>query len=57
MKDEKLSPMWYAVGSIFVVPPCALLIFLMSVLFLCGWPFIPFLVYRQKKEEMAKDKS
>ena len=48
------SPFWYGIGALFATPVIALLLILMSVLMILAWPFIPFLCYMQKKEEISK---
>lgn len=54
--ETKLDPKWYAVGSVFAVPVCAALLFIMGALLVCCWPFIPFLCYMQRREEDAVNK-
>lgn len=48
------SPFWYGVGAFFVAPIAAIFCVLMGVMMLLAWPFIPFLCYIQKKEEISK---
>lgn len=47
------SPFWYGVGAFFVAPVAALFCILMGVMMILAWPFIPFLCYMQKKEEIS----
>ena len=49
------SPLSYAIGSIFVAPVAALFCILMGLMMILAWPFIPFLCYMQKKEELSKE--
>lgn len=49
------SPLAYAIGSIFVAPVAALFCILMGLMMILAWPFIPFLCYMQKKEELSKE--
>jgi len=50
------SPLSYAIGSIFVAPVAALFCILMGLMMMIlAWPFIPFLCYMQKKEELSKE--
>jgi hypothetical protein len=46
------SPFWYGVGAFFVTPVAAIFCILMGVMMILAWPFIPFLCYMQKKEEI-----
>jgi hypothetical protein len=48
------SPFWYGVGAFFVAPVAALFCVLMGAMMILAWPFIPFLCYMQKKEEISK---
>jgi hypothetical protein len=48
------SPLWYGVGAFFVTPVTALFCVLMGLMLILAWPFIPFLCYFQKKEEIRK---
>lgn len=48
------SPFWYGVWAFFVAPVAALFCILMGVMMILAWPFIPFLCYMQKKEEISK---
>ena len=48
------SPFWYGVGAFFVAPVAAIFCILMGAMMILAWPFIPFLCYMQKKEEISK---
>jgi hypothetical protein len=48
------SPFWYGIGAFFVAPVAAIFCILMGVMMILAWPFIPFLCYIQKKEEISK---
>lgn len=49
-----LSPFWCGVAALFLAPVGAILFVLMGLLMICAWPFLPFLVYAQKAEEVCK---
>ncbi len=48
------TPFWYGIGAFFVTPVTAIFCILMGALMILAWPFIPFLCYMQKKEEIRK---
>lgn len=48
-----LPPSWAALGALCMTPVIALLFLLMAGLLLLAWPFIPVLVYLQRRSEMA----
>ena len=48
------SPFWYGVGAFFVAPVAAIFCVLMGLMMILAWPFIPFLCYMQRKEEISK---
>jgi len=48
------SPFWYGIGAFFVAPVAAIFCILMGAMLILAWPFIPFLCYMQKKEEISK---
>ena len=48
------SPFWYGIGAFFVAPVAAIFCILMGAMMILAWPFIPFLCYMQKKEEISK---
>ena len=48
------SPFWYGVGSFFITPVTALFCVLMGAMLVLAWPFIPFLCYMQRKDEIRK---
>lgn len=50
-KEEKLAPIWYAIASIFVVPVTVIFMVIGSLLVLVAWPFIPFILYFEKRKE------
>lgn len=52
--DGKLEPIWYALGGVLAVPFCVVMVVLGAVLLLVTWPFAPFVMYRQRKKEIAK---
>jgi hypothetical protein len=51
------SPFSYGVGAFFVAPVAAIFCILMGAMMILAWPFIPFLCYMQKKEEISKANS
>ena len=54
MNDNKLSPLFRAIGSVFVVPLFAIIMLLAAVAILVAWPLIPVLAYLQSKAKEAK---
>lgn len=48
------SPFWYGIGAFFLAPVAALFCLLMGAMMILAWPFIPFLCYMQRKEEISK---
>lgn len=52
--DAACSPFWYGIGAFFVAPVAAVFCILMGAMMILAWPFIPFLCYMQKKEEISK---
>jgi hypothetical protein len=52
--NDKAPPLWYGLGAFFTVPIAALFCVLMGVMLIAAWPFIPFLCYFQRKEEISK---
>jgi hypothetical protein len=53
-KDGEMSPSCYALGSFFLAPVLAAIFLCATVVLVAAWPFIPFLVYLQRKVEAAK---
>lgn len=51
---NNLSPLWTAIGSVFVVPLLATIMVFAAVALLIAWPTIPILVYLQSKTKEAK---
>ncbi len=51
---NNLSPLWNAIGSVFVVPLLATIMVFAAVALLVAWPLIPFLAYLQSKAKEAK---
>jgi hypothetical protein len=49
----KLSPFWYAVGSVFAVPLCVIVCLVWCGFILLVWPTIPFLFYYNRKKELS----
>jgi len=52
--ETTCSPFWYGIGAFFVAPVVAIFCILMGAMMILAWPFIPFLCYMQKKEEISK---
>jgi len=52
--EATCSPFWYGIGAFFVAPVVAIFCILMGAMMILAWPFIPFLCYMQKKEEISK---
>jgi len=48
------SPFRYGVGAFFVAPVAAIFCILMGALIILACPFMPFLWYMRKKEEISK---
>ena len=48
----KLSPFYFAVGGFFAVPACIMFCLVWSVLILILWPFVPFVFYFKRREEL-----
>lgn len=53
----KLAPIWYAVGSIFVIPVAAIFFAVISGMLIIAWPIIPFFCYFVRAEEVDKTQS
>lgn len=51
---NNLSPLWTAIGSVFVVPLLAIIMVLAATALLIAWPTIPVLAYLQSKSKEAK---
>jgi len=49
-----MSPLNYAIGSIFTTPLAVLLIVLLAFVLLLMWPLIPFLCYFRVKAEQQQ---
>jgi hypothetical protein len=49
----RLSPFWYAVGSVFAVPLCVIACLVWCVFILLVWPAIPFVFYHNRKKELS----
>lgn len=47
-------PALYGIGAFFVAPVAAIFCILMGAMMILAWPFIPFLCYMQRKEEIRK---
>jgi len=54
MNKEVCPPLYYAIGAFCVTPVTALLCVLSGIILILCWPFIPFLCYFQRKEELKK---
>jgi hypothetical protein len=50
--SDNLSPLWYAIASIFSVPLLIIILLISCVVFLCAWPIIPICAYYQRKEDL-----
>ena len=51
---EIIPPIWYALGAIVATPLVALCMVMSAILMILGWPFIPFLCYFQRRDEIRK---
>jgi len=52
--DALLAPIWYALGSIVATPLLALMMLVFAAFLVCAWPFIPFLCWGKRREEIRK---
>lgn len=51
---DMLSPFWYGVSIILVVPIFALCLMLFALVLLVMWPILPFMGYYLRKAELDK---
>ena len=49
---ELCPPFYYAIGAFFISPVAALFCVLMGAIMILAWPFIPFMCYFQRKQEI-----
>lgn len=49
---ELIPPFWYAFGAVFAVPIVALGMALATVCLVLSWPFVPILMYLQRRKEL-----
>ena len=50
---KPLHPIYYALGGIVTVPLIAIIMVLLAAVLLVCWPILPFVMYLQRKEELA----
>jgi hypothetical protein len=51
---KNLSPLWTAIGSVFLVPLLATIMVFAAVALMIAWPTIPILVYLKSKAKEDK---
>ncbi len=48
---KSISPIWSAIGSIFITPLAVVLFILGGIMLLVLWPIVPFVIYFEKRKE------
>ncbi len=48
---KPISPIWPAIGSIFITPLAVVFFILGGIMLLVLWPIVPFVIYFEKRKE------